>query len=316
MFHPCSNDYDFPPYRPPNEASSALIRASRGCPWNRCLFCTMYKELKFRAKPVDEVKRDIDKAAELFRGCDTIFMADSDSLAMKDIAGIIRYTRLKLPDARRMTSYARARTLMRLGVEKLTRIRKAGLTRVHIGLESGDDTTLEFMDKGATARQMIDGGRAAMEAGLEVSFYVLVGAGGQERLEEHARESAKVCNAVDPDFIRLRTLVVQEGSLLEQKKMSGEYRVTTPLQKLREVRMFLEDLEVTDCYLASDHLTNCIWAENRMIYRGVEGKLPSDKKEMLSVLDSAISVIEGMDEKDGDVLDATILAERGCIDHL
>ena len=92
-------EYDFPPYRPPSESASALIRASRGCPWNRCRFCTMYKSLKFQPRSVEEVKTDIDKAAKIFRGARTVFIAYSDSLAMKRIEEIVRYIRERFPDA-------------------------------------------------------------------------------------------------------------------------------------------------------------------------------------------------------------------------
>lgn len=306
-------DYDFPPYRPPNEAASALIRASRGCPWNKCLFCTMYKALKFKPRPVEAVKKDIDKAAEIYKGAKSVFIADSDSLVMKDIEKIIRHIKLHFPDADRITSYARAKTLMKLGSERLKRIRKAGLIRVHVGLESGDKKTLEFMQKGVTPEEIIAGGRAAKEAGLELSFYILVGAGGKDRLEEHAVESARVCNEVNPDFIRLRTLVVQRGSLLEEKMISGDYKPTSPLEKLKEVKTLIENLEVNQCELASDHFTNNIWVDNTVVYRGVYGMLPEEKQGMLDILDHTL---EFLSVTDGEVLDATILYKRGFINSL
>ncbi|UCB58461.1 MAG: hypothetical protein JSV67_07620 [Thermoplasmatales archaeon] len=100
-------DYDFPPYRPPNEATSALIRASRGCPWNKCLFCTMYKDLRFHPKTVDEVKKDIDMATSIYKNSNTVFIADSDSLAMKNIVKIISYIKESFPEVERITSYER-----------------------------------------------------------------------------------------------------------------------------------------------------------------------------------------------------------------
>ena len=307
------SDYDFPPYRPPNEAASALIRASRGCPWNKCLFCTMYKTLKFKPRSVDEVKRDIDNAVKIYRGAKTIFIADSDSLVMKNIEEIIQHIRQCFPDADRITSYARAKTLKNLGHERLRRIKDAGLTRVHVGLESGDKKTLEFMQKGATPEEMIAGGKAAKEAGLELSFYILIGAGGKNRLKEHAIGSAKVCNEVDPDFIRLRTLVVQRGSLLEEKMNSGQYKPTSPIEKLEEVKMFIETLELNHCELASDHFTNYIWLDKTLAYRGVYGFIPQDKQDMLDTLNQTL---EFLSVAEGEILDATILYERGLISHL
>ena len=305
--------YDYPPYRPPNEATSALIRASRGCPWNRCLFCTIYKTLKFQPKPIDEVKRDIDIAAKIYKGAKTVFIADSDSLVMKDIGKIIKYIKLRFPDADRITSYARAKSLMKIGSEKLSKFKKAGLTRVHVGLESGDEETLKFMQKGVTPKEIISGGKAAKDAGLELSFYILIGAGGKEQLEQHALESAKICNLVNPDFIRLRTLVVQHGSLLEKEMNSGNYKPTSPVEKLKEVKLFIENLNVKKCELASDHFTNYIWASGNIVYRGVYGILPEDKQDMLDLI---VQTLDFLSSVDNEILDATILYERGIIHSL
>jgi len=313
MFDYSTLNYDFPPYRPPSEAGSALIRASRGCPWNKCLFCTMYKTLKFKPRPVEEIKRDIDKAAKIYKGAKTVFIADSDSLAMKNMEEIIRHIKLRFPDSDRITSYARAKTLMKLGSERLKKIKDAGLTRVHVGLESGDKKTLEFMQKGATPEEMIAGGKAARNAGLELSFYILIGAGGKDRLKEHALESAKVCNEVNPDFIRLRTLVVQHGSLLEEMKNSGDYKPTSPMEKLQEVKMFIENLDVNQCEFASDHFTNNIWVNNTVVYRGVYGMLPQEKQGMLDTINHTLDFLS---VTDGEILDATILYERGVINSL
>lgn len=308
-----SLDYDFPPYRPPSEAASVLIRASRGCPWNKCQFCTMYKSLKFQPKPVDEVKQDIDKAAKIFKGANSVFIGDSDSLAMKRIDEIVKHIKRRFSDVERITSYARAKTLMRLGPEKLRGIREAGLTRVHVGLESGDAETLDLMQKGATPDEIATGGRAAIEAGLELCFYVLIGAGGRDRLKEHALGSAKVCNEVNPDFIRLRTLVVQRGSPLEERRNPGHYKPTSPTEKLEEVKLFIENLDVNDCELASDHFTNNLWLDGKVIYQGVYGNLPGDKQDMLDTLNDTIGFLSAVE---GEVLDATILYDRGLISSL
>ncbi len=308
-----SLDYDFPPYRPPSEAASALIRASRGCPWNRCLFCTMYKTLKFKARSLEEVKNDIDTAAEIYKGASAVFIADSDSLVMKDREEILRHIRRRFPNVTRITSYARAKTLMKLGVDRLKRVREAGLTRVHVGLESGDPETLKLMQKGVTPDELVAGGKAAREAGLELSFYILVGAGGKDRMKEHAVESARVCNRVNPEFIRLRTLVIQHGSLLEEKKNSGQYKPTSPIEKLQEVKTLIENLDVKQCEFASDHLTNNIWVDHRVVYSGVYGMLPEEKHNMLDVINKTIDFLKTCD---GKIEDANMLYAQGVISSL
>lgn len=308
-----NSSYDFPPYRPPSEAGSALIRLSRGCPWNRCLFCTMYRESRFEARPTAELLDEIDRAAEIFAGAATVFLADSDSLVLKDAEQLIARVKERFPEARRITSYARARTLKMLGPDKLGRLRAAGLTRVHVGLESGDAVTLKFLAKGTTPEQMVAGGRAAREAGLELCYYVLIGAGGTDRLKEHARETAEVCNRAGPHFIRLRTLVAQKGSALDEARTAGSYRPTSPLEKLEEVERFITGLDLEACELASDHFTNNIWLESRVVYSGLFGRLPDQKMEMLDILRQTRHVLE---TAQGRVRDITMLYDRGLIGSL
>lgn len=306
-------NYDYPPYRPPNEAYSALIRISRGCPWNKCLFCTLYKDMKFHKKQLEEVKKDIDKAVKIYPYAKTVFIADSDSLIMKNIKNMIQYVKHSFPNAERITSYARAKTLKNLGLNRLKELKETGLTRVHVGLESGDKKTLDFMQKGATPEEMIEGGKVAKDASLELSFYVLIGAGGKVRLKEHAIESARVCNMVNPDFIRLRTLIVQHGSLLEEKMKNGWYQPTLPLDKIIEVKTFLENLSVNNCEIASDHFTNYIWLASELVYQGINGVLPNDKQRMLSFLNDIIDLLKNSNEE---IVDATILYDRGQINSL
>ena len=143
------NSYDFPPFRPPNETNSALLRITRGCPWNRCEFCAMYKHLKFEAKPIQEVKEDVEKARLIYGVADTIFLGDSDSLVHKDLPEIVAFIRKVFPETQRITTYARAKTILHRKTDYLKAIRKAGLDRLHLGLESGDAIILELLNKGA-----------------------------------------------------------------------------------------------------------------------------------------------------------------------
>ncbi|UCE41263.1 MAG: radical SAM protein [Candidatus Aminicenantes bacterium] len=284
--------YDFPPFRPPNEAQSALIRITRGCPWNRCAFCAMYKHLTFERKPLEELKKDVLLARKIYGNTGTIFLGDSDNLVHKDLPEIVAFIRKTFPEVKRITAYARAKTLLRNKMDFLVASRKAGLDRLHLGLESGDPVILERLCKGATPEQMIKGGQKAKKAGFEISFYLLSGAGGKDRWKEHAEASARVLNLARPDFVRLRTLTVQHGTPLDDKLQRGEFELTPPLERLKEVELFLENLDLENCYLASDHLTNYLWAEQNIIYRGVAGSLPDDKPEMLEMVRQAIATIQ------------------------
>ena len=304
------NIYDFPPYRPPNEAESALIRVTRGCPWNRCTFCFMYKQIKFETKPLREVKEDVDKARQIFRKADSIFLGDSDNLVHKELPEIVSYIRKTFPEAERMTSYARAKTILRRKTDYLSAVHESGLDRLHIGLESGDAHVLEILCKGVKPEEIAEAGQKAKRAGFEVSFYLLCGAGGKKRWKEHAVNSAKVLNQASPDFIRLRTLTLKHGTPLRERMESGDFAITPPLERLMEVKLLIENLKLNECYLASDHVTNYLWAGGISIFRGVAGNLPEDKEEMLKILNQALEFIRSTDLE---IKDSNRLYEEGFL---
>jgi radical SAM superfamily enzyme YgiQ (UPF0313 family) len=281
--------YDFPPFRPPNEAQSALIRITRGCPWNRCEFCAMYKRLAFEQKPIEKIKEDVRLARKIYGNARSVFLGDSDNLVHRYLPEIVSFIRKIFPEAERVTSYARAKTVLRNKREDLVALRQAGLDRLHLGLESGDAATLKFLRKGATPEQMI---RAGQKAGFEVSFYVMSGAGGRKRWKEHAQESARVLKLAGPDFIRLRTLTILPETPLDEKLRRGEFIPSSPEERLQEIALFIQSLHVKDCYLASDHLTNYLWAGHTVIYRGVSGRLPQDKPAMLEEVHQALLALE------------------------
>lgn len=274
-------DYDFPPFRPPSEADSLLLRVTRGCPWNRCAFCPMYKQLKFEKRPVADVKQDIDTARAYTGGnVDTVFIGDSDSLVIKteEMCEILGHLHHAFPSLTRVTSYARAQTLRRKSLGSLKKIRKAGLTRLHIGLETGSGRLLERIRKGAGTDTMIQGCTKAKEAEFEVSLYVLLGSGGEADWQEHASQTARVLNEIDPDFVRVRTLVPVPGTPVFQWWTEGSFEMPGPETILREQRTLIEDLSVTSQYL-SDHVSN---------YAPIHGNLPADKTRMLSMIDTAL----------------------------
>ncbi len=273
--------YDFPPFRPPSEADSLLLRVTRGCPWNRCAFCPMYKQVKFEKRSVQAVKRDIDTAKAYTGGnVETVFIADSDSLVIKteEMCQILEHLHGTFSSLNSVTSYARALTLKRKSPETLRKIRSAGLTRLHIGLETGSARLLDRMRKGAGPDTMIRGCTRAREAGFEVSLYVLLGIGGESASQEHALETARVLNEIDPDFVRVRTLTPQPGTPVFQWWSEGSFQMAAPETILKEERRLVEGLSVTSHYL-SDHVSN---------YAAINGSLPADKTRMLALIDTAL----------------------------
>ncbi len=274
-----------PPYRPPSEAYSVLIRATRGCPWNQCTFCGMYKEERFEIKPVEEIKKDIDAARSFYGpGIKRVFIGDSDSLVMKtkQLCEVLRYLYEVFPLIERITSYARAKTVRRKKLEDLIALHEAGLTRLHVGLESGDAELLAFIKKGATPEQMIEGGKKAIKAGFELSLYVLLGIGGEDRSTQHALHTAEVLNAVDPHFIRVRTLVPYPGTPIFEQITQGTFIPASPKTILKETLALVESLTVHSEFL-SDHISNLV---------DLNGKLPEDQPKMVTAMREILQEIE------------------------
>lgn len=276
--------YDFPPYRPPSESQSLLLRVTRGCPWNKCAFCSMYRHLDFERRPLQEVMEDISSAQELYReDTRTVFIGDSNSLLIKtdDFVKILTALASSFPHLARVTSYARAATIKKKSLQDLKRLREAGLSRLHVGLETGDPVVLAAIKKGASPQDMVTAGIKAKEAGFEYSLYVLLGIGGAKRWEQHAVGTANVLNQIDPHFIRVRTFIPQPGCDLCQDINQGTFEKASHETILQEERTLIEHLTVTSQYL-SDHISN---------YIPVNGKLPEDKQSMLSAIDEHLALL-------------------------
>jgi radical SAM superfamily enzyme YgiQ (UPF0313 family) len=284
--------YEVGPIRPPSEAASLLIRVTRNCPWNRCEFCPTYKGLKFERRALEDILEDIDRAAALHGDVfQTAFIQDANSLVMKtdDLVKVIAHLKEKFPSVRRITSYARARTVARKSVEELGQLREAGLSRLHIGLESGYDPLLKYMQKGVTSDLVIEGGKKVVESGISLCLYVVLGLGGRLRLEgeetwrNHALHTGRVLNEVNPDYIRVRTLTIKEGMPLYDKLVSGEFEPSSDAEVVREEKLLIENLDVTS-YFASDHSTN--------VLMDVRGQLPEDKESMLFIIEQYLGLSE------------------------
>jgi len=316
------------PIRPPSESKSLLLRLTRNCPWNKCLFCPVYKGTTFSRRSMAEIKGDIDQLSEIiddiqrvsrklgfagkitgtvishiypskdynpiyrhvahwmYFGEGSVFLQDANSLIMQpeDLTEILNYLRQKVPGIRRITSYARSRTLARRTPGQLVMLREAGLNRIHIGLESGYDPVLRIMEKGSTAADHIKAGCLVREAGISLSEYVMPGLGGKRWWREHALATADVLNQINPDFIRLRSLRVPKTAPLSEKIDNGEIELLDDDGVVREIRLFIENLDGINSTVASDHIMNLL--------EEISGTLPDDKEKMLSLADRYLDLEE------------------------
>jgi len=213
----------------------------------------------------------------LYYGGTSAFLQDANTLIMRtpELVEVIKFLKKTLPSITQVTSYGRSKTAAKKKLEELVDLHKAGLSRLHIGLESGYDPLLEYMDKGVTAAEHIKGGKKIVESGISLCEYVLLGLGGKKMWREHALETANVLNQIDPQFIRMRTLTIKEGMPLYDEIKKGNFVRATDEEIVEEEKLLLQNL---DChsYFVSDHITNLL--------QEIEGKLPDDKEKMLATI--------------------------------
>ena len=274
--------YTGPIYRPPSEANSLLVQTTIGCPWNKCTFCMVYKKgPKFKIRPVKEIKEDLLWAKKNYgSSVKTVFFPSGNTIIMKtdDFVEILKYTRKLFPYLKRVTIYGSSQYIVQKGLVDLKKIAKAGLSRMHVGLESGDDITLERVKKGSTKDTQIKAGKLVKKAGIELSEYIILGLGGKERTKEHIEDTVKALNKIDPDFIRIRTFLPKMNTPILEEIRSGAFQILSPIEVLQETYTLIKELKVTS-QVYSDHYTN---------YIHVNGRLPEDKDTMLQSIEIAL----------------------------
>ena len=236
---------------------------------------------RYKVRLINEICKDIDVAHKQYgRKVKTLFFPSGNSIAMptRELAAICKYSMKKFPDLKRITVYGSSQYIARKGVDRMIRLHEAGLSRIHVGLESGDDGILKRVKKGTTAAEQIGAGKMVKTAGLQLSEYVILGLGGMERSEVHATKTAEALNRIQPDYVRLRTLVPKINTLLLHEIKKGRFELLTPHQVLTETRLLLENLNC-QTIIASDHYTN---------YLNLSGHLPEDKNTLIAQIDRAL----------------------------
>jgi len=316
--------FEVGPIRPPSEAHSLLIRATRNCSWNRCEFCPVYKGQRFELRHVEEVLHDIDTAQEIrdqiktmawqagyggrtremaalvynnfpyhpsvqnvafwmYNAKNHAFLQDANSLIMHthDLVKVICHLKHTFPELERVTSYARSKTAAKKSQDEMYQIQEAGLTQLHIGLESGNDQVLALMQKGVTGEEQIKGGRMVVLSGITLSEYVMPGLGGRKLSKAHVEDTARVLSSIVPDFIRIRTLVVHQIMPLWEKTQNGEFEQLNEDELVEELGILIEGLHCNST-IKSDHMMNLLM--------DVEGKLPEDRDKILAPIKRYLSL--------------------------
>jgi radical SAM superfamily enzyme YgiQ (UPF0313 family) len=243
----------------------------------------MYRDKRYRVKPLAEIIEDIAEAGARWTGdVRHVFVADGDPLAM-DLGHwepILLALAAAFPRLRRVATYATARNLLEKSPEELKRLRELGLSLLYIGPESGDDATLRFLGKGSSVADHMEAARKARQAGMEQSLIFLLGAGGLERSEAHARASGRLATAMDPRFLSTLTLTVVPGTPLACQQTERHFHLPAVPDLLRELRWFVEEAHPRAAIFRSDHASN---------HLPVQGRLPRDRASILAAIDAALA---------------------------
>lgn len=269
-------------YRPPSEAYSLIVQATIGCSHNKCTFCSMYKDKKFRVRKTEEILEDFKIGRERYKYVERIFLADGDALAIKtsELKKILTFIKENFPECERVGIYGSPKAILSKSLEELRELKSLGLGIVYLGVESGSEKILKMINKGVSRDEMVEAGKKVVESGIKLSITLISGLGGKAYSLDHAKESAKIINEINPHYVGLLTLIVEKDTPLYEDIENGKFQLLSPKEILLETRQMVVDLEVDNCVFRSNHASN---------YVALRGTLPQDKELIL------LQIQEGLD---------------------
>lgn len=253
-------DIEIGPIRPPSESNSLLIRVTRGCHWNKCYFCGLYKSMQFSMRPIDETIEDIRQQAQFYQGkkINSCFLQDGDALVLKTdyLLRILDAINQYFPDIQYITSYARADSITRKTPAELKILRQAGLNHLYCGMETGSAQILRLINKGFDSDTVVRSGCMAKDADMILSEFILLGIGGKELSEENAIQTAKALNVIQPDFIRVHATGIKPESKLGEFVRDGSFTLQSEEEIVIEQKMFLQQLQAMDSYYVNSAMND------------------------------------------------------------
>lgn len=277
-------------FRPPSEAESFILRVTVGCSHNKCTYCNMYRDVKFRVRSMDEITAQIQKASVYAGYIRRVFLADGDALILPTdrLLEILGQIKLTFPKLQRVSCYASPKSILLKSQEDLVKLRLAGLQLIYYGLESGSDEVLTDVRKGVTAQESVDAGQKVVSAGIKLSLMVILGLAGLTGSKEHAQATAKAVNLIKPNMLSALTLMLYRGSELLDKFEQGKFMPLNPEQIMLELHEMLEHIELpinNPCIFRSSHPSN---------YVMLAGTLPKDKKRLCQEVLAASLKLHGV----------------------
>ncbi len=268
-------------FRPPSEAYSILLQITTGCSHNKCTFCGMYKGTRFTIKDDETIMADIEFAALHCRQQDRLFLCDGDALILPQerLLKILARIRSRLPWVRRIGTYANSKSIRMKSPEQLRELFEHGLAIAYMGLESGDDITLQSINKGADAARMTEVGRKLRASGMKLSVTVLLGIAGRQRSQIHAQATGQVLTAIDPEYVGALSLMPTANTPLIAALKRGDFLLPSSMEMLQELATMIAETELTNGYFHANHASN---------YLPIKARLPKDKEVTLQLIARAL----------------------------
>ncbi|HPR24509.1 MAG TPA: radical SAM protein [Bacillota bacterium] len=269
-------------YRPPSEARSLLIQVTIGCAHNECTFCSMFKDKKFRVRPMEEIMEDLEDARRTYNFVEKIFLCDGDALCLSfdKLMTILRKIKDIFPECKRVTVYGSPQDVLRKTEEELKGLYEAGVEIIYIGAESGSDKVLKNVKKGADRKEIIESVKKIEEAKIKASVTFISGLGGRELWREHAKESGAMISEMQPSYVGLLTLMTEPEAPLTDDIAKGGFLLLTAEEVVAETLLMLKNINVKkECIFRSNHASN---------YVSLRGTLPRDKDMMIKQLENAV----------------------------
>lgn len=275
-------EYEEPLFRPPSEAGSLILQITLGCTWNKCAFCEMYTSKRFSVKKEEDIIAEINAVAEVQPSIRKIFLADGNPMALAPgkILAVLNAINNAFPKVRRVSTYANPRDILAKTTEELIELKNAGLKLIYVGIESGDDVILKMTNKGETSSSITEGLLKAKEVGIKLSVMILNGLGGLKYTEQHAVNSAKILNRIQPEYASVLVLSFPFGLDHYTKRFHGNYHAMNITELLREMEIFISNTELEGTIFRSNHASN---------YLELSGVLSKDKNNFLEKIRSAIN---------------------------
>ena len=271
-----------PLFRPPAEADSLILQVDQGCPYNQCIFCGMYRGLRYRRLPIADVRTMVARESNRNSEATRIFLADGDVMRrpLDELRDVLIMLNESFPRLARVSLYANGTSIAAKSNEELCTLRHLKLHTLYMGLESGDDEILKRCCKGETAAQMVRAGVAAQAAGLRMSVMILLGLGGSDRSQEHTKRTAEALNLMQPRLLSALRVIPIEGTELHDDVAAGSFRQLTEREVVQELRDLIDRLRLTSTVFRANHSSNVV---------PLEGRLPRDRERLLSELDGLLA---------------------------